>query len=66
VEELKAQRRRVQGAAGGTVAGANAVTAAWIAEHLHMGTRGHLTHLLYHRNQAKPWKRVTEYVNTMD
>ncbi|HKS38132.1 MAG TPA: transposase [Verrucomicrobiae bacterium] len=23
------------------------VTVAWIAEHLHMGTRGHLTHLLY-------------------
>ena len=27
------------------------VTAAWIAEHLHMGTRGHLTHLLYHRHR---------------
>lgn len=29
------------------------VTAAWIAEHLHMGTRGHLTHLLYHRTRRK-------------
>ena len=29
------------------------VTAAWIAEHLHMGTRGYLTHLLYHRGKPK-------------
>ena len=30
------------------------VTAAWIAEHLHMGTRGHLTHLLYrHARSAR-------------
>jgi REP-associated tyrosine transposase len=27
------------------------VTAAWIAERLPMGTRGHLTHLLYRRNK---------------
>ena len=28
------------------------VTAAWIAEHLHMGTRGHLTHLLYRHGKT--------------
>ena len=27
------------------------VTARWIAEHLHMGTRGYLTHLLYHHSK---------------
>ena len=27
------------------------VTARWIAKHLHMGTRGHLTHLLYHHGK---------------
>lgn len=49
VEELKARRKgdafKVRLAA--KVRAQTTVTAAWIAEQLHMGTRGHLTHLLY-------------------
>jgi REP element-mobilizing transposase RayT len=30
------------------------VTVAWIARRLHMGTRGHLTHLLYWQDRKKP------------
>lgn len=29
------------------------MTLAWIAEHLHMGTRGHLTHLLYWHRRSQ-------------
>ena len=29
------------------------VTVAWIARRLHMGTRGHLTHLLYWQGRKK-------------
>ena len=29
------------------------VTVAWIATRLHMGTRGHLTHLLYGQGRKK-------------
>ena len=49
VEDLKARRKgdafKVRLAA--KVRAQTPVTAAWIAKHLHMGTRGHLTHLLY-------------------
>lgn len=48
-EDLKARRKgdafKVKLAA--KLRAQTTVTAAWIAEHLHMGTRGHLTHLLY-------------------
>ena len=30
------------------------MTLGWIAERLHMGTRGHLTHLLYRHDQTAP------------
>ena len=53
VEELKARRKgdvfKVRLAA--QLRAQTTVTAAWIAEHLHMGTRGHLTHLLYHQGK---------------
>lgn len=53
VEELKARRKgdafKVRLAE--QLRAQTTVTAAWIAEHLHMGTRGHLTHLLYHRGK---------------
>ena len=35
------------------------VTLKWIAERLRMGTRGHLTHLLYWRGRKKPLKKPT-------
>jgi len=53
VEELKARRKsdafKVRLAE--QLRAQTTVTAAWIAEHLYMGTRGHLTHLLYHRHR---------------
>ena len=53
VEELKARRKgdvfKVRLAA--QLRAQTTVTVAWIAEQLHMGTRGHLTHLLYHQGK---------------
>jgi len=53
-EELKARRKgdpfKVRLAA--QVRMQTTVTAAWIAEQLHMGTRGHLTHLLYRHGRS--------------
>jgi len=53
VEELKARRKgdAFKVRLAGQLRAQTTVTAAWIAEHLHMGTRGHLTHLLYHRGK---------------
>ena len=44
------------------------VTLKWIAERLRIGTRGHLTHLLYWRGRKKPLKKPTsvKYVKTID
>jgi hypothetical protein len=44
------------------------VTLKWIAERLGMGTRGHLTHLLYWRGRTKPLKkpRRVKHVKTID
>jgi hypothetical protein len=44
------------------------VTLKWIAERLRMGTRGHLTHLLYWRGRRKPLKKPpsVKYVKTID
>jgi len=44
------------------------VTLKWIAERLCMGTRGHLTHLLYWRGRKKPLKKPPsiKYVKTID
>src|SRR6266487_7119464 len=43
-------------------------TLKWIAERLRIGTRGHLTHLLYWRGRKKPLKKPTsvKYVKTID
>ena len=53
VQELKTRRKgdafKVRLAA--QLRAQTTVTAAWIAQELHMGTRGHLTHLLYHRTR---------------
>jgi hypothetical protein len=53
-EELKTQRKgsefKVRLAA--KLRTETTVTLGWIAERLHMGTRGHLTHLLYRHGQA--------------
>ena len=53
-EELKARRKgdEFKVRLAGQLRAQTTVTVAWIAERLHMGTRGHLTHLLYHRNKA--------------
>src|SRR5436190_6061080 len=53
VEELKARRKgdAFKVRLAGQLRAQTTVTAAWIAEHLHMGTRGHLTHLLHHRGK---------------
>ena len=53
VEELKARRKgdAFKVRLAGQLRAQTTVTAAWIAQHLHMGTRGHLTHLLYHRGK---------------
>jgi putative transposase len=50
VEDLKARRKgdRFKVRLAMQLRAQTTVTAAWIAKHLHMGTRGHLTHLLYH------------------
>jgi hypothetical protein len=54
-KELKARRKgdafKVQLAA--KLRAQTTVTAGWIAERLHMGTRGHLAHLLYRYDRAK-------------
>ncbi len=54
VEDLKARRKgdafKVRLAA--TMRAQTTVTTAWIAERLHMGTRGHLTHLLYRHRRT--------------
>jgi hypothetical protein len=54
MEELKARRKgdqfKVRLAA--KLRAQTTVTAAWIAEQLHMGTRGHLTHLLYRHGRS--------------
>jgi len=44
------------------------VTLKWIAERLRMGTRGHLTHLLYWRGRKKPLKKPAsvKYAKTID
>ena len=44
------------------------VTIKWLAERLHMGTRGHLTHLLYWLGRKKPLEKPPsiEYVKTID
>ena len=44
------------------------VTLKWIAERLRMGTRCHLTHLLYWRNRKKRLKKppTVNYVKTID
>jgi hypothetical protein len=44
------------------------VTLKWIAERLRMGTRGHLTHLLYWRGPKKPLEKPpsVKYVKTID
>jgi len=43
-------------------------TLKWIAERLRIGTRGHLTHLLYWRGRKTPLKEPTsvKYVKTID
>jgi REP element-mobilizing transposase RayT len=53
-QELKARRKgdEFKVRLAGQLRAQTTVTVAWIAERLHMGTRGHLTHLLYHRNKA--------------
>ena len=55
VEDLKARRKgdplKVQLAE--RLRAETTVTLAWIAEQLHMGTRGHLTHLLYWRRRRQ-------------
>jgi REP element-mobilizing transposase RayT len=54
VEDLKARRKgdafKIRLAA--KLRAQTTVTTAWIAEHLHMGTRGHLTHLLYRHGKS--------------
>jgi len=40
------------------------VTLKWIAQRLHVGTRGHLTHLLYWHGRKK--RARSEYSNTID
>ncbi len=41
------------------------VTVAWIARRLHMGTRGHVTHLLYWQGRTKP-NSNKRHDNTID
>lgn len=66
VEELKARPKgdpfKVSLAA--KLRAQTTVTVAWIAEHLHMGTRGHLTHLLY--RHARPERCASKHANTID
>ena len=53
-EDLKVRRKgdEFKVRLAGQLRAQTTMTVAWIAERLHMGTRGYLTHLLYHRNKA--------------